>query len=478
MKLLFILMASAALATPAMRRRYDLDNNGIQDLCFDDDNGIAYCYEANGKITTFKGTVGPKQTSTTPKATSAKPVSTSLKAISTPKVTSSSKVVSSSQKATLSAIVVTTKPTSKATTSSKPTSSSKATSSSSSSRTSSSITSSKSASPTGTLPSPSDFASQNNTKWSISTIGSIFSTSMPDLGWDKGRTSVLSGTTFWNFGDVVDVGGGLKDGFAMGAAFYAGKGNILAVDTKDIKNVNDWDFAKAWSGDEKPPSDTPFFGMDTSNVAEVSPGVGVGFVWEIWRNTQGKEVDRGAGIIRVTLGDKVPIANRTGPLITGPDGIMMGITSVLAAEGYIYTYTNGGPNGLIVGRAPLSSAFDATAYEFRKTTGAWVPGIPTKSDMSYGVDGDVHSDGQGSVFFNNYLKKYMFFVGAYGYYMNFYTSATPYGPWSAEYTVASEVGYGINVHPEFSPNGDHSTLYVSSGAADGVIRMRKLVFKY
>jgi len=50
------------------------------------------------------------------------------------------------------------------------------------------------------------------------------------------------------------------------------------VDTKDIKSVNDWDFAKAWEGDLKPQNDTPFWGMDTSNVAEVTLGVGVGFV--------------------------------------------------------------------------------------------------------------------------------------------------------------------------------------------------------
>lgn len=100
---------------------------------------------------------------------------------------------------------------------------------------------------------------------------------MPDLTWDKGRTSVLSGTSFWNFGDVL-AKDGLKDGFSMGAAFYSTKANILQVDTKDIKNVNGWDFAKAHSSDPPPQGNTPFWGMDTSNVAEVSPGVGVGFV--------------------------------------------------------------------------------------------------------------------------------------------------------------------------------------------------------
>ncbi|KAL5325306.1 hypothetical protein ACEPPN_006431 [Leptodophora sp. 'Broadleaf-Isolate-01'] len=296
---------------------------------------------------------------------------------------------------------------------------------------------------------------------------------MPDLTWDKGRTSVLSGTSFWNFGDVL-AKDGLKDGFSMGAAFYSTKANILQVDTKDIKNVNGWDFAKAHSSDPPPQGNTPFWGMDTSNVAEVSPGVGVGFVWEIWRAVTG---EYGAGMIKVTLGSNVPLANRNGPLITGADGIQVGIMTILNAEGYIYTYTNGGPSGLIIGRSKLQNAFDATKYEFLQTNGNWVTGIPKSNDMSYGVQGNVHSDGQGSIVYSNYFRKYMLFTGAYGYYMNYYTSDTPYGPWSGQYGLAGRVGYGVNVHPEFSPGGSHRVLFVSSGAGDGIM-MYKLEFKY
>lgn len=54
--------------------------------------------------------------------------------------------------------------------------------------------------------------------------------------------------------------------------------NILEGDTKDIKNVNDWDFAISWEGDPKAQNNTPFWGMDTSKVVEVTHGVGVGFV--------------------------------------------------------------------------------------------------------------------------------------------------------------------------------------------------------
>ncbi|KAG4436532.1 hypothetical protein IFR05_007970 [Cadophora sp. M221] len=429
MKLLFLLIASTVLANPNLRKRYDLDGNGVPDYCYDDDTGIAHCLDSNNKWTTFQGTARPKQTSISGTAKASTP---------TRPATTSSHITTTSIPSLSTAI--------------------------------------NAALPTATLPPPSTFASQNNSKWIISRVGYIYSSSMPDLTWDKGRTSVLSGTSFWNFGDVL-AKDGLKDGFSMGAAFYSTRTDILKVDTKDIKNVNDWDFAKAHSSDPPPQGNTPFWGMDTSNVAEVSPGVGVGFVWEIWRAVSGEYVDRGAGIIKVTLGSKVPLANRTGPLITGPDGIQVGIMTILNAEGYIYTYSNGGPSGLIIGRSKLGNAFDATKYEFLKTTGKWVPGIPKSNDMSYGVQGNVHSDGQGSIMYSNYFRKYMLFTGAYGYYMNFYTSDTPYGPWSGQYGVAGQVGYGVNVHLEFSPGGSHRVLYISSGAGDGIM-MYKLEFKY
>ena len=79
--------------------------------------------------------------------------------------------------------------------------------------------------------------------------------------------------------------------------------------------------------------------------------------------------------------------------------------------------------------------------------------------------------------YSNYLQKYMLFTGAYGTYMNFYTSDTPYGPWTGRNILAINTGYGINVHPQFSPGGDHRILYVSRGTQDG-ITMHRAEFKY
>ncbi|KAK0105074.1 hypothetical protein ONS96_004477 [Cadophora gregata f. sp. sojae] len=448
MKLSFILLISSVVAGSVIQKRYDHNGNGVPDSCYDDDARVTHCLDSDNKWTTFKGTATSIQTTSPSSSETVSMVSLS---------TSSTKVPNSSKLSSLAGV----------TTSSRFASSLRM---SASLGATTSFKASFSPISVPTLPSPSTFATQNNTKWFISRIGYIYSSSIPDLNWDKGRTSVISGTTFWNFGDVLSKHG-LKDGFSMGAAFYASKKNMLEVDMKDIKNVNGWDFAKAWVGDPPPRNDTPFWGMDTSNVVEVEPGVGVGLVWEIWRSTTGKYVDRGSGMIKVTLGLKVPIANRTGPLITGPGGLQVGLMTVLKAEGYVYVYSNGASSNFVVGRVKLRDAFDATKYEFLKKTGNWVTGIPKANDTSYGVQGHVMSNGQ----YSNYLKKYILFTGAYGYYMNFYTSDTPYGPWSGRYILTIQCGYGINVHPEFSPGGDHRVLYISSGAADG-ITMYKVEF--
>jgi hypothetical protein len=166
-------------------------------------------------------------------------------------------------------------------------------------------------------------------------------------------------------------------------------------------------------------------------VAEVSHGVGIGFVWEIWRDTTNLTSKRGLGMYRASLGAELPYANRTGPLIAGPEALPVGIMTVFNAEGYIYTYTNKNGSGIVVGRAKVANAFEADAYEFLKLDGTWVTGIPSYADAeeNYGVQGDVHSDGQGSIMFSNYFEQYMLFTGSYGSAMMFYTSDTLYGPW-------------------------------------------------
>lgn len=253
---------------------------------------------------------------------------------------------------------------------------------------------------------------------------------------------------------------------------------------KNITNVYNHDFAKPYAGDPapNPKGMTPSWGMGTSNIVEVEPGVGIGFVWEIWRNENGSQEDRGLGVIRVTLGEPQPVANRTGPLVAGPDSLQMGLMTIMKADGYIYTYSQGGssPTGLVCGRSHISSAFDASAYEFQKTDGSWARGIPKANDTDYGMmrqGGVIHSDGAGSIFWSNYFRKYMLFVCAFGNDMNFYTSETPYGPWSEEYGLLHVLGYGVSVHPQWSPGGDSSDreIYISSGWGN-VITMYKVNF--
>ncbi|KAF8852570.1 hypothetical protein BDZ45DRAFT_749457 [Acephala macrosclerotiorum] len=332
--------------------------------------------------------------------------------------------------------------------------------------------------PTGTLPDPITFAFENGTKWHISNVGTIYSSTDPRMGWDNGRTSVLDNTLFWNFGDVLSLDG-LQDGFSTGPAFYGTPDDMLRVDMKNITNVLDLIFAEPAPSDPVPQQPTPFWGLSTSNVAEISPGVGIGFVWEVWRDTTGTRVDRGLGIFRATLGDELPIANRTGPLVTGPDAIEVGIMTVMNAEGYIYTYTNGGPTGIIVGRALVADAFDINAYEFLRLDNLWIKGVPNKLEASleYGVQGIVHSDGQGSIMWSNYFEKYILFTSSYGSTMMFSASDTPYGPWTGLYELENIPGYGVNVHPFWSPDGSHKTLYLSSGQ-NNIIHMYKLEFEF
>lgn len=216
---------------------------------------------------------------------------------------------------------------------------------------------------------------------------------------------------------------------------YVTQDDMLRVDMGTTTNVANVLLAAPAASDPKPEGDHPFWGLSTSNVAEVSPGVGVGFVWEIWRNTSGTGPDRGLGMYRATLGTERPQGERTGHLVAGPDALPVGIMTVLLAENYVYTYTNkDGLNGIVVGRAPVADAFDAGAYEFLRLDGNWVKGIPSYADAkaNYGVLGDVKpiSFGQGSAMWSNYFEKYLLFTGEYGSSMMFYTSETPYGPFA------------------------------------------------
>jgi hypothetical protein len=57
--------------------------------------------------------------------------------------------------------------------------------------------------------------SDDGTKWHVAKIGSIYSSTVPSLGWDSGRTSTLGNKSFWIFGDVLSFDG-MQNGLSTG----------------------------------------------------------------------------------------------------------------------------------------------------------------------------------------------------------------------------------------------------------------------
>jgi hypothetical protein len=92
-------------------------------------------------------------------------------------------------------------------------------------------------------PDPDQFKEDKGTKWTLAVVpgtdknqkleaGTVFSSSVYRLGWDKGRTSSIDGKIFWNFGDCLSIDGlegGPEAGFSMGAAFYGDASEPLKV---------------------------------------------------------------------------------------------------------------------------------------------------------------------------------------------------------------------------------------------------------
>ena len=140
---------------------------------------------------------------------------------------------------------------------------------------------------------PSTFTSRKGINWTVVPLpgtdasqnlgpGAIYSNSVHRLGWDRGRTSSLNGTVFWNFGDCFSVDGiinGGSAGFSMGATFCGEISNPLLVDTKGIKSVTDYNFGKPWTGQPDPDPTSPIlsYGMDTSNTAQITADGGMAF---------------------------------------------------------------------------------------------------------------------------------------------------------------------------------------------------------
>lgn len=288
-------------------------------------------------------------------------------------------------------------------------------------------------------------------------------------------------------GDNIDT-----CGFAMGPGFY-GTDSVMTVNTADVTVVQDNDLVNAWIDDEPPQSPQWAWGMDTSNVVAINDTHGVAFAWEIWRGaSDGSIVNRGNAAAIITLGENMPIATRFGPLLTGPENIQLGLLAILRDDEYVYTYSIGGPSNIIVGRvAANDSIFDETKHEFLQygSNNTWINGIPSSNATTLGAM-TANSGGQfgcsvyGSVFFNAYLQKYVMLCSIYMSYVNMYTSSTPYGLWSAEYSIASAGdssglladSYGAHAHPEYS-SADGKEWYFSIGP-NSVFQVFKITFDY
>ena len=363
---------------------------------------------------------------------------------------------------------------------------------------------------------PNVFASDKGKKWNLNIVsgtkfqggdkypGAIYSSSMPTMGCDKARTSIIDGKPFWNFGDCL---GSTDDwiGFDMGSAYYASTTNPLQYDTHGKTQINkDLTFAKPWYGDADPP-DGQYYGMDTSNTAQVAPGEGIAFAWEVFRTTKKETGEKGQAVLHVTLGEDMPVAQREEGLRWGPNRLYVGEMTVFNpnnlspvppnAGGYLYMYSVSTSvyAPVIVGRVKVGNAFDHNKYEFQKTDGTWDDAgqIPASDGAGYGMSGNPGgpiSNAQGSIMYNYYLGKYMLWTSKMATTGGFYLSDSPVGPWGDYYEILGQqeadqgntpdkVHYGVNCHPALLPNSDGKEVLVSWGT-NSIVNMFKLSFEY
>lgn len=343
---------------------------------------------------------------------------------------------------------------------------------------------------TGSLPSASDFGSQNGTSWTMEYVGNLNYSGIlgtQGLQGDKARSSVVGGKTIWNFGDMDCPPDYTVCGFSMGPAMYDTTGDFT-MNTKGIANINDALFASNYSTDGTPQdSGCSAWGMDNSNIAAINDTAGVVYSWEMYRGCTDNPagVNKGLAVSLVTIGDDFPVATRLGPLLTDGSAVQVGLLAVLAAENYIYSYTVSGSNVLVGRVRPANNApFSADNYEFLSSDGqTWVPGIPSAADagnfnMVTSQQGGWGCSVYGSAMYSNYFNQYMLFCDDYENFFNFYTSDTPYGPWSDQYQIIKGVqGYGSMVHPGYSPGGSNKVLYISQGP-NTVFDVWKVTFGY
>jgi hypothetical protein len=230
-------------------------------------------------------------------------------------------------------------------------------------------------------------------------------------------------------------------------------------------------------------------------VVPINKTTGIACVWEITRGApDGSHVDQGAGVVAVTLGSNKSVAQRVGPLLTGPESVQMGLLAIIDAGGYIYNYNQQGPFGnILVGRVKAGEAsFDAKEYDYlafpanSTTAPEWIAGIPDAKDAgSYGMRSSETTGrficGQyGSVTWSEYFSKYMLMCNLFLNFAFFYLADDPSGPWTGGFKILSDsgwLGYGVDAHPQWSPRGKENELYFSQGP-NGPFNIFKPTFDY
>lgn len=461
--LLLTFLGARGWAKPVQKRFFDLDGDGIPDLCWEICENPIFCLLGDGTWTTIPSNL------TFHTATAMVSASTTIQALTTSRTTVESTSSSLSSRTASTTLWERMK-----------------SSSSRSSRTKGTPL------PTGTLPSPSQFKADKGTKWTIEYVGNLSFTGelqKKGLRGDNCRTGKVGERVIWNCGDMMCREDMSLCGFSMSPAFY-GTDDVMVVNTTGLTHIDQANFIRPWSGDKKH-SAYRSWGMYSSNVAPLNETHGVVYAWEFLRNGPAKSyLNRGPAVSIVTLGETKPIARRMGSLLAGPDSIGLGLLAILRDGHYIYIYSTGGPSGTTVGRvhASVDAVLDADRYEFLKygTNDTWIAGIPTNTTTKVGAtmprsSKELGCGVWGSVIYSNYLNKYVMLCDRFVTAVLMHVSDTPWGPWSPQYEIVAggnlTGSYGPMIHQAYSPGGSDKSWYFSLGP-NYDFYMYKVTFNY
>jgi hypothetical protein len=250
-------------------------------------------------------------------------------------------------------------------------------------------------------------------------------------------TSQLEDKIIWNCGNMMRHSTYTACGSAMRPAVY-GTDDVMTISSTGISSIEDNEFLKTWQNDPITKHPQSALGMDSSNVIALNETHGILYAFKTWRGAPDKSFNRrGNAVGIVTLGYDRPIATRIGPLLIGPEAVELGNLAILQDDHYLYAYTGGGPSRLLVTRVLIDKAFEAANYQLLAfgTSGVWEAAMPKITVEKYGMHTDNPSgrsgcSAYGSIFYSDYLNKYVIICNIYMSATNTYVRDTIHGPWS------------------------------------------------